>query len=191
MLRVLGFADPLPHRPRRILVAGVSGSGKTTLAARIAIIARAPHTEIDALHHGPNWTPRPEFSNDVRALAQQDAWTTEWQYSAARPVLAENADLVVWLDLPFVTVVLPRVVARTVRRRLGREVLWNGNVEPPLHTFFTDRQHIVRWAVRTRDKYAPLLSELEREHPRLPIARLQTARHVEAWLSGAFMRSIR
>ncbi len=60
-----------------------------------------PHKEIDALFHGPNWIPRPEFLDDVRALVQSEAWTTEWQYSAARPILAARADLLLWLDLPF------------------------------------------------------------------------------------------
>jgi hypothetical protein len=91
---------------------------------------------------------------------------------------------VVWLDLRFATVVLPRVVFRTLRRRLRHEVLWNGNVEPPLSTFFTDRGHIVRWAVSTRNKYAPLLEGLERELPNLAIVRLRSPSEVEAWLSG-------
>ena len=45
-----------------------------------------------------------------------------------------------------------RVVKRTLGRRLRREVLWAGNVEPPLRTFFTDREHIVRWAWSTRHR---------------------------------------
>ncbi|MDQ1124432.1 hypothetical protein [Microbacterium trichothecenolyticum] len=87
-----------------------------------------PHTEIDALFHGPDWTPHPEFVADVRALVAQDAWVTEWQYAPARPLLAARADLLVWLDRPFATVTLPRVIARTLRRRLGRVPLWNGNI---------------------------------------------------------------
>lgn len=131
MLTALGFDDPLRFRPKRVIIAGVSGTGKTTLAARIAPILNAPHTEIDALYHGPNWTPREEFMNDVRVLVKTDRWTTEWQFSSARPILAEHADLLVWLDLPFLTVTLPRVVGRTLMRRLRREALWNGNLEPP------------------------------------------------------------
>ena len=33
---LLSAADPLPLRPRRILVTGCSGSGKTTVAAALA-----------------------------------------------------------------------------------------------------------------------------------------------------------
>lgn len=185
MLTVLRFDDPLPFRPRRVLVAGVSGAGKTTLARRIAPILNARYTEIDGLYHGPGWVPRDEFMGDVHALVNEPAWVTEWQYSSARPILTARADLMVWLDLPFLTVTFPRIAGRTVTRRLTREVLWNGNVEPPLHSFFTHREHILRWAIATRNKYRGLIPRLEREQPQLTIVRLGSPRQVEAWLAGA------
>ncbi|MGN7969458.1 AAA family ATPase [Microbacterium sp. 22296] len=178
---MLSARDPLPARPRRVAVAGVSGVGKTTLARRIAAVAGIPHTEIDALFHGPDWTPRPAFVDDVRALVARDTWVTEWQYSSARPLLAARADLLVWLDLPFWRVTLPRVVSRTLRRRLRAEQLWNGNLEPPLHTFFTDPEHIVRWSVSTRNTYRERIRVLR---PDLPVVRLRSPREVERWLTG-------
>ena len=45
----------------RILIAGPSGSGKTTFAARLGRLLAIPHTEMDSVHWGPNWTPRPSF----------------------------------------------------------------------------------------------------------------------------------
>lgn len=179
--RMLRATDPLPVRPRRVAVAGVSGVGKTTLARRIAAVAGIPHTEIDALFHGPDWTPRPAFVDDVRALVARDSWVTEWQYSDARPLLTARADLLVWLDLPFWWVTLPRVVSRTLRRRLRAEHLWNGNLEPPLHTFFTDREHIVRWSVSTRNTYRERIPALR---PDLAVVRLRTTGEVERWLAG-------
>ncbi|GAA1213893.1 hypothetical protein [Rhodoglobus aureus] len=89
---MFSFDDALPHRPRRVVVAGVSGSGKTTLAVRIAKIIGSRHTEIDALFHGPQWMPRPDFLDDVRALIATESWTTEWQHDSARPILAAHAD---------------------------------------------------------------------------------------------------
>lgn len=134
---MLSARDPVTWSPRRIAVAGVSGVGKTTLAARIAQGVGAPHTEIDGLFHGENWTPRPQFDAEVEAITSQPAWVIEWQYPTARPVIAARADTLVWLDLP-VRVALSRVIRRTFRRRRTREVLWNGNVEGPLTDFFTD-----------------------------------------------------
>jgi len=174
--------DAVPT-PRRVLVAGVSGAGKTTLAARIGERLDLPHTEIDALHHGPGWVPRPSFVADVEALASQETWVTEWQYSTVRRFLVERADTLVWLDLPH-RVTFARLVRRTVRRRVHREVLWNGNVEPPLHTVLTDRDHVVRYAWRGRHKYRSLVPEAAARRPDLVVVRLRSAPQVERWLAG-------
>jgi adenylate kinase family enzyme len=141
----LSWDDPLPARPQRILVAGTSGAGKSTLAAALSVRLGLPHTEIDGLYHGAGWMPRPEFAADVAALAAGQQWVTEWQYSSARPPLLARADLLVWLDLSRLRV-MTHVVSRTVRRRLRRVELWNGNLEPPMWTIFTRRDHILRWA---------------------------------------------
>jgi len=169
--------------PRRVLVAGLSGSGKTTLAARLAEVLEVPHVELDSLHHGPGWVPQPTFLDDVRELASREAWVTEWQYAAARPLLAGRADTLVWLDLPF-RVSLTRVVRRTLRRRIRHEVLWNGNVEPPLHTFFTDREHVVRYSVATRHKYATLVPTALETHPLLTGVHLRSGTEVAAWVTS-------
>ena len=178
---MLTATDPLPHRPRRVAVAGVSGSGKSTLSRRIAEILGVPYTEIDGLFHGPGWTERPEFEADVEAFTSAPGWVTEWQYELARPLLVERADLMVWLDPPY-PMVLQRVVRRTLRRRLRRQQLWNGNQEPPLRTFFTDDEHIVRWSIRTRDLYDERVPAVVSARPDLPIVRLGSTREVDPWL---------
>ena len=132
-MQPLAWDDPLPARPRRILVTGTSGAGKTTVAAALSGRLGIPHTDIDGLYHGPGWVPRPEFVDDVAALAAREEWVTEWQYSVVRPLLLGRADLLVWLDLTRAAV-MRQIVPRTLRRRLRRVELWNGNVEPPLWT---------------------------------------------------------
>jgi hypothetical protein len=81
-------------------------------------------------------------------------------------------------------VTLARVIRRTLRRRFLRETLWNGNVEPPLRTIFTDREHIVRWAIATRKKYRTSIPQTERENPDLVIVRLRSQKDTEGWLKG-------
>lgn len=171
------------HRPRRLLVAGRSGSGKSTLARRIAAALDLPHVELDALHHGPGWVPRPEFLDDVHGLAAREEWVTEFQYDAARPVLAARAELLVHLDPPF-PVVLGRLVRRTVSRRLRREVLWNGNVEPPLRTVLTDRDHVVRYMVRTRHRPAEAVAEALAANPGLTSVRLRSPSAIDSFLAS-------
>lgn len=143
-----------------------------------------PHVEIDALFHGPGWTPRESFAVEVEAFSSRPTWVTEWQYHDARRVLSERADLLVWLDLSRATV-MRQVVMRTIRRRLHRQVLWNGNMEPPLWTILTDREHIVRWAWTTHHKSAERIALLGRQRPELDIVRLRSWSEARRWLDGA------
>ncbi|MHB8246481.1 MAG: P-loop NTPase family protein [Acidimicrobiales bacterium] len=181
---LLAATDALPRRPHRVLVAGTSGAGKTSLAARLGQALELPHVEIDALFHGPGWTPRQSFTCEVETFSDQPSWVTEWQYDSVRALLAERADLLVWLDLPRARV-MRQVIARTAVRRLRRQRLWNGNVEPPLWTIFTDREHIVRWAWTTHAKSAQRVAALAEQRPDLMIVRLRSWREVQQWLGRA------
>jgi adenylate kinase family enzyme len=180
---LLGSTDRLPYRPQHVLVAGASGSGKTRLAALVGQRWELSHVEIDGLFHGPGWTPRESFEADVERFSAAPRWVIEWQYSAVRQLLADRADLVIWLDLPR-SVVMRQVIARTVRRRRRREVLWNGNVEPPFRTIFTDREHIVRWAWTSHHTIAPRIADLLERRPDLPVVRLGSRKAVETWLAA-------
>jgi adenylate kinase family enzyme len=171
-----------------VLVAGTSGSGTTTLADRVAGILDVPHVEIDGLFHGPGWTPRASFEADVDAFSSRPGWVTEWQYGSVRALLAERADLLVWLDLPR-SRVMRQVIRRTVVRRLRRERLWNGNVEAPLWTIFTEPDHIVRWAWNTHHKTADRVAELLRRRPDLDIIRLRSNVEAGRWVRGPLRES--
>jgi adenylate kinase family enzyme len=180
---ILGAGARIPVRPRRVLVAGTSGSGKTTLARRVAEILDLPAIEIDALYHGPGWVPRPTFEEDVRRFADGPEWITEWQYGAVRAYLAARADLVIWLDLPRRRV-MTQVIRRTVRRSRSREILWNGNVEPPLRTFLTDPDHLVRWAWRTHARTGSRVVDLSLKRPELAVVRLRSRAEIARWVAG-------
>ena len=106
-----------------------------------------------------------------------------------RVLVADHADLLVWLDLPF-RVTLTRVVRRTVGRRLRGEELWHGNLEPPLHRFLLDREHVVRWAIGTRRTYAELVPRAAAARPGLLVCRLRTRREVEEWLAGPLAAAV-
>ncbi|MFD7654621.1 AAA family ATPase [Actinosynnema sp. NPDC059797] len=146
--------------------------------------------ELDSLFHGPQWTPRPEFLDDVRRFAGGDAWVTEWQYTAARPLLLERADTLVWLDHPR-HVVMRRVAVRTAVRRFRRQELWNGNVEPPLRTVFTDPEHLLRWAWRSHRRTGERVREVLAGGygHRLVVVRLRGQRQVDQWRSGPLRRA--
>lgn len=170
--------------PRRILVAGSSGAGKSTLAAQLATRLALPYTELDALFHGPSWTPRESFLRDVMEIADSDAWVTEWNYSSARPVLLERAELFVGLDYSR-AVVIRRVVRRTLSRRWRRTELWNGNREPALRTVFTDPEHVVRWSWSTFARNRRAIREVAAAPPPgVRVVVLPSPRRTRMWLSS-------
>ncbi len=182
MIDVATAATVAQHPDARIAIAGVSGAGKTTLAQTMSRMLGLPYTELDSLHWGANWTPRPEFIDDARALIDGPTWITELQYRAVRPLILERSTLLIWLDPPsFVSV--SRVVRRTAQKRRTREVLWNGNLQPSMVHAFLHRDGIVRWAISTRSKMRAAMPGIAESHPDLPIVRMRTRAEVEQLLA--------
>ncbi len=131
----------------------------------------------------PNWEPRPDFVRDVEAVISGDSWVVEWQYSAVRAKILERADTLIWLDLS-TPLTLYQLTRRTVRRRLRRVELWNGNYEGPLLSFFTDSDHIVRWGgIRTRNKLRGRIPAVAASNPNVRVVRLASRRDIELWMS--------
>ena len=92
---------------RRVAVIGSSGVGKSTLADALAAALDVPVIELDALMHGPDWTPTPtpEFRAKVMdAMAAADesvgGWIVPGNYRTVADITQRSADTVVWLDLP-------------------------------------------------------------------------------------------
>ncbi|MFK4759763.1 AAA family ATPase [Microbacterium sp. ZW T5_45] len=182
---MLSADDPLPSRPHRVLVAGVSGAGKTTFASRLGRAWGLRHVEIDGLYHAPDWTPRPEFLDEVRTFAAEDLWVTEWQYTSkgTDEILAPRAQLAVWLDYPY-RIVRSRLIRRTLARGILRRELWNGNRQKgPWNMLRADPdENILAWQTKTLNKWSERMPLLAEQHPHLSIVRLRHPREAARWL---------
>jgi adenylate kinase family enzyme len=170
----------------RVVVVGTSGSGKSTTGRRLAAKLNAPFVELDELHWGPNWRPKPqeEFVLLAREAARGERWVVAGNYSLVRPEIWPRASAVVWLNFSL-SVVLRRVIVRSARRVLLREVLWHGNRESLLRTLFT-RQSIVWWAITTHNVRKKQFAEL-RASQRFPHLRWYEFTHpseVERFLAA-------
>ena len=162
---------------------GISGAGKTTLARAISLRFDLPYTELDALFHGPGWTERPTFAQDVADVVARERWVVDSDgYSAVRDVMWARADTLVWLDLPRWQV-MSRVLRRSVVRGALRSELWNGNREGL--GAWKDSGHPVRWAWTQHGARRATIAERLAD-PRwghLTVVHLRSAREARAWRS--------
>ncbi len=138
----------------------------------MAEVLGCPHTELDGLYHQADWKPleAEEFRRTVEEAISAPTWVVDGNYSAVRHRVWEEADTVVYLDMPL-HLVLSRLASRTVRRVITQEELWNGNREPLSNLYSVDPQRsVIAWTVTRhaalRRRYAdasqhPLWSGLE------------------------------
>ena len=172
--------------PTRLLVVGTVGAGKTELSKRLSDLLNLPHVELDALHHGPDWTETPadEFRSQLANALKGDSWVADGNYSVARDIAWSSGRTLVWLDYP-ITLVMWRLLRRTLRQSLQRQELWNGNRETLLHHFFS-RQSIFLRALQThwlRRKTVPsALAKPEYSH--LELVHLRSPEETDRWLES-------
>jgi hypothetical protein len=141
---------------KRINVKGSSGSGKSTFAEELARRLGVPYVELDALHHGPNWSEPTdeEFRARVReAMASApDGWVIDGNYEhKLGDLVLDAADAVVWLDLPF-WVKFRRLWRRTMHRIRNGVELWSGNRESWRGAFWGP-DSLFAWALRSHFRH--------------------------------------
>jgi adenylate kinase family enzyme len=136
---------------QRINVKGTSGSGKSTFARELAERLDLPYVELDALHHGPNWTEA--SAEELRARVREamdaapDGWVIDGNYEAKLgDTVLGAADTIVWLDLPL-RLKLRRVARRTHTRIRDDFELWNGNKESWRNALW-GRESLFAWLLR-------------------------------------------
>ena len=130
---------------QRILVVGVTGAGKSTLARALSGRLGVPYHEMDALYfNGPGWATNTRLVEDVAEVTAGPCWIIDsLGYPQVRDLLWERADTVVWLDFPR-RVVMPRVLRRSLRRTVTRELVFGGNRET--WAGWLSREHPAWWA---------------------------------------------
>ena len=143
----------------RVSIVGSSGSGKSTFGRALATRLDSTYVELDALAHLPDWQAcDPEvFAAEVDAATPPDGrWVVDGHYSdvTMNGVVWLRADTVVVFDLPR-RLVMWRLLARTMRRMITREELWNGNREPFTNLLRWDpERNVLRWSwVHHQDRH--------------------------------------
>ena len=115
--------------PRRVFIVGGPGSGKTTLANRIGRALAMPVYDLDAIAYEDGAGQKRELGPrraDAEQLARMPGWVAEGIYLWWTQPLAERADRIAWLDVPW------RVAAFRIVRRHVLADLAGANRHPGL-----------------------------------------------------------
>jgi adenylate kinase family enzyme len=171
---------------RRIAINGISGSGKSTVARIAAERLGVRWIELDALHHGPNWSEpsAEEFRARVRAeLEGSEGWVVDGGYRAKLgDLVLARADTFVWLDLPL-AVCLRRLWRRTAHRIRDDVELWAGNTES-WRTALVGRESLFVWTIRKHFDYRRSLPPIGAGNPELEFVHLRSQAEIDAWLES-------
>lgn len=86
------------------MIIGQPGSGKSTLARELGVILALPVVHIDQIHYRSHWVERPGHEKDqlCAEVHARHEWIFEGGRSRSWPDRVERADLLIWLDVPFV-----------------------------------------------------------------------------------------
>jgi hypothetical protein len=167
----------------RVNVKGISGSGKSTFSRELAERLGVPYLELDAIHHGPNWTEA--SAEELQARVRQfmasapDGWVIDGNYERKLgDLVIAAADRIVWLDPPL-RVALGRLWRRTRRRIRDGIELWGGNRET-WRGGFLGWNSLLAWTLRSWVRH-------RREWPgalagHADVVRLRSVEEARRWL---------
>ncbi|MGE3315234.1 MAG: adenylate kinase [Planctomycetaceae bacterium] len=169
-------------RCTRINVVGTAGSGKSTFARQLGEVLGLPYIEMDTLFWQPDWqeTPDPELFPKIRDATSGDRWILDGNYTRSTPEKWKRVELVIWLDLLFLTTV-SRVTKRCIQRSFSQRELWpgTGNRESWRKSFLST-DSVIWWSItshrKNREHYSRCLSAPEYSH--ISFLRLTTPRMV-------------
>ena len=170
----------------RVAIVGTSGSGKTTLAKRLASALSLSYVSLDAINWQAGWRDLnthdpPEFKRRVGEALAVERWVTDGNYgSAVGPIILGRATHLVWLDYSR-SVVMRRVIWRSLVRAMTREELWPGTGNVETFAKWLEKDHPIRWAwdtfSRRRKQYEALTADPAYAH--LEVLRLRKTRDAD------------
>ncbi|RHY05322.1 hypothetical protein DYB37_004910 [Aphanomyces astaci] len=163
---------------------GVTSSGKSTLGMAISNKLGVPFIESDALLWAPKWQKAADYVQKMTIATAASAWVMAGNTSEVRQLVLTQANVVVWLDYPFWTV-LWQLVRRSVSRWWTQELLWGTNYESLwVHLKLWSKDSLVHWLFKTywnRKREYPLLFQ---QFPHLVVHHFTHPTQTQAWLDS-------
>lgn len=114
----------------RLWVIGSWSAGKTTLANMLGHVLGVEPVHLDDLRFLPGWqlVDPAKVRRQVKHLLEGESWVVDGNYTRVGRDLAKKADLVLWLDMPFLRTWFSLAI-RSIRRMMYRNECCGGNIE--------------------------------------------------------------
>ena len=178
---------------KRIAVIGTCGAGKTSFARAVSELLNIPHIELDQLHWSENWVEVSDelFRQRVAGKIAQESWISDGNYSCVRDLVWGRVDTIIWLDYSF-SLVMQRLLARTLGRIIHGTKIWHGNQETWQRQFF-NKESILWWGMSTysrrRKEYSKLWQSAGHEH--IKFVRFENPQQAEKWFRDLRIECVR
>jgi len=103
---------------KKIAIIGSGGSGKSTLARRLGEFLKIEVFHLDALFWKPGWvgTSKDEQKLVQSELVEHESWIFDGNYGGTMEIRLNNADTIIFLDMPR-TICAYRVIKRRLQYR--------------------------------------------------------------------------
>ncbi|NMP23637.1 topology modulation protein [Sulfobacillus harzensis] len=167
---------------QRILVMGVSsGAGKSTFARRLSLRTGLPVYHLDAIFWQPGWVElsRDEFYQRQAAIAAQDAWIIEGNYtSVGYEMRLARADAIIYLEVSLV-----RCLYRIYKRRIQYRNTTRPDMGPgcPEKVDWAFLRFILTTYHRRRKEIAARLAAFQSINPANQVIWLRGSRQIESF----------
>jgi hypothetical protein len=164
----------------KMLVIGSSGSGKTCLAKQIADRLSLPFFPSDDVFWSAGWQPAAhiDVARWLRDVLDRPTWVIDGNFDRERASLWMAADLIVWLDYPWLPT-LWRVARRNIRWWALRRPVW-GQRRLTLRQARSGIRHAARSHGLKRRAYPSALAALNG----VDVITIHSARELRRWLSA-------
>ncbi len=118
------------------------------------------HVELDAVNWQENWISlEPEvFQKRVASIldANKGGWVVDGSYhERLGELVRERADTILFLNIPLI-ITVPRVIKRSIKRVLSKELLWGKNRET-----LKGASYLVMWTVKYHRRRVKKMEALE------------------------------
>lgn len=163
---------------RKIMIIGSGGAGKSTFARKLGQRLQLDVFHLDALLWKPNWVgvPKEEQRHIQKNLVQKESWIIDGNYGGTMDIRMDEADTIIFLDLP-------RTLC--VYRAMKRMVLYRKKTRPDMAKDCPERFNIafLKWIWRYPNEKRPaILAKLNALSEEKTVVHLRRKKDVRAFL---------